>query len=69
MGSCMTSGIELFLPPPAAAVDNFHRSGWIPALQPQINVPGFAHLLLPHILNYQHHSPTGEPGSRGYKNV
>jgi len=39
MDSCMTSGIELFLPPSAAAVDNFHNAGWIPALQTQINFP------------------------------
>lgn len=45
MDSCMTSGIELFLLPSAAAADNFHNTEWIPSLQPQINFPRYVHLL------------------------
>lgn len=65
----MTSGIELFLLPSDAAADNFHNTGWIPSLQPQINFPRYVHFIFPPILNYQHHNPTGEMRNQGYKNV
>lgn len=46
MDNCMTSGIEWFLLPSAAAAANFCSTGWIPSLQTQINLPRYVHLLL-----------------------
>lgn len=54
----------MFLLLSTIAADNFHNTGWIPSLQPQINFPRYVHLLSPPhspILNYQQHKPTGEP--------
>lgn len=49
MDNCMTSGTELFLLPSDAAADNFHNTGWIPSLQPQINFPRYVHFISPPI--------------------
>lgn len=66
MDNCMTSEIEWFLLPSAAAADNFCRTGWIPSLQIQINFLRYVHLLLlsllPPVLNYQYHNSTGKLG-------